>query len=79
MLKYLAKGINVKTKTDSKDAEVLSQLGLERKLNYWNVPTKLMRQIKLLCREYREIKAKIVVVKNQLHAKKKMFWKYRKY
>ena len=32
-----------------------------------------MRQIKLLCREYREIKAKIVVVKNQLHAKKRCF------
>ncbi len=73
MVKYFAKSINVKTKTDSKDAEVLSQLGLERKLNYWNVPTKLMRQIKLLCREYREIKAKIVVVKNQLHAKKRCF------
>lgn len=71
MVKYYAKSINVKTKTDSKDAEVLCRFGLERKLTYWRVPTRLMRQIKLLCREYREIKAKIVVAKNQLHAKKR--------
>lgn len=33
------------------------------------MPSKMMREIKFLSREYREAKAKMVVVKNQLHAR----------
>lgn len=68
-VKYFAKSLNLKTKTDSTDAKLLSQLGLERRLNFWNMPSKVMREIKFLCREYRESKAKLVQVKNQLHAR----------
>lgn len=68
-VKHYAKSLNIKTKTDSKDAQLLSQLGLERKLNYWSIPSKMMREIKFLSREYRETKAKLVQIKNQLHAK----------
>ena len=68
-VKYFAKSLNLKTKTDSKDARLLSQLGLERRLNHWNMPSKMMREIKFLCREYRETKVKLVQMKNQLHAK----------
>jgi transposase len=67
--KYFSKSLNVKTKTDGVDAAVLSRIGLERKLGTWKMPSKIMREIKFLSREYREVKTKIVAAKNQLHAK----------
>lgn len=66
---HFTKTLEIKTKTDSVDAKVLSKMGLERKLRRWTVSTPVMRQIKALTREYRENKAKLVVSKNQLHAK----------
>jgi transposase len=68
-VKHFAKSLNIKTKTDGVDAQVLSRIGLERSLPCWKMPSKLMREIKFLSREYREAKAKLVVIKNQLHAK----------
>jgi transposase len=68
-VKHFAKSLNIKTKTDGVDALLLSRLGLERNLTNWKMPSKLMREIKFLSREYREAKAKLVVTKNQLHAK----------
>lgn len=69
MVKYYVKSLNIKTKTDKVDAEVLCRLGLERKLQFWQKPSKIMRELKFLSREYREIKYKINQVKNQLHAR----------
>ena len=40
-VKHYAKSLNIKTKTDSKDARVLSQLGLERRVEHWQVPSKI--------------------------------------
>lgn len=68
-VKHYTKSLNVKTKTDGVDAQVLSRLGLERTLAHWHMPSKMMREIKYLVREYREAKAKLTVIKNQLHAK----------
>lgn len=68
-VKHFAKSLNLKTKTDGVDAQLLSHLGLERKLPLWTMPSRLMRDIKFLSREYREAKAKMVITKNQLHAK----------
>lgn len=68
-VKHYTRSLNVKTKTDGVDAKVLARLGLERKLPQWHMPSPMMREIKLLTREYREAKAKLVVTKNQLHAK----------
>jgi len=68
-VKHYTKSLNVKTKTDGVDAQVLSRFGLERRLDFWHMPSAMMRQIKFLSREYREAKAKIVVIKNQLHAR----------
>jgi transposase len=64
-----AKTLELKTKTDAVDARILSKLGLERQLRKWAVPTVLMREVRFLTRELRETKAKLVVSKNQLHAK----------
>ena len=69
IVKHYSKSLNVKTKTDCKDSEVLCRLGLERKLVNWNMPTKIMRNLKFFSREYREIKYKINQIKNQLHAR----------
>ena len=66
---HYAKSHNVKTKTDGVDAKVLARMGLERNLDRWQVTSKAMREVKLLAREYREIKRKITTSKNQLHAK----------
>jgi transposase len=68
-LKHFVKSYNIKTKTDAIDAKIICHIGLERKLEPWVVPAKLMRNIKQLSREYRENKAKLVIIKNQLHAK----------
>lgn len=66
---HYAKTLEIKTKTDAVDARILSKLGLERKMKQWAIPTPLMREIRFLTRELRESKAKLVVAKNQLHAK----------
>lgn len=66
---HYAKTLELKTKTDAVDARILSKLGLERTLRKWAVPTVLMREVRFLTRELRETKAKLVVSKNQLHAK----------
>lgn len=68
-IKHYSKSLNIKTKTDNVDAQILSRFGLERKLDYWKMPTKFMREIKSLTREYQEAKVKLVAAKNQLHAK----------
>jgi transposase len=68
-VKHYAKSLNLKTKTDGVDAQLISRIGLERKLPLWTLPSKIMREIKFLSREYREDKEKLVVIKNQLHAK----------
>jgi transposase len=56
-VKHFAKSLNLKTKTDNIDAQLLSRIGLERNLVHWKMPSKLMREIKFLSREYREAKA----------------------
>jgi len=66
---HFAKTLEIKTKTDSVDAMIISKIGLERKLCEWAVPSPTMRQIKILTRECRESKTKLVMAKNQLHAK----------
>ena len=66
---HFAKTLELKTKTDAVDARILSKMGLERKMKKWAIPSHLMREIRFLTRELRETKAKIVVAKNQLHAK----------
>lgn len=68
-INHFAKSHNIKTKTDWVDAKILSQIGLERKLKSWSVPSNIMRDVKFLTREYRELKFKITAVKNQIHAK----------
>ena len=66
---YFTKSYNIKTKTDSVDAKLLCRMGLERKLDHWNMPSLQMRTLKILTRDYRSLKDKLTMTKNQLHAK----------
>jgi len=68
-VRFYGKSHNIKTKTDGVDAQLLARMGLERELRLWKMPSESMRQIKYLAREYKEVRAKLVVCKNQLHAK----------
>lgn len=67
-VKYYFKSLNVKTKTDKVDAQMLSQLGLERRLNNWKPISYKLRTIKQLSREYRNLKSTLNKLKNQRHA-----------
>lgn len=66
---YFAKSHNIKTKTDSVDAKLLCRMGLERTFNLWSIPSNQMRNIKILTREYRNLKTKLTITNNQTHAK----------
>jgi transposase len=66
---HYSKTLELKTKTDAVDARILSKMGLERQLRKWAIPSILMRDVRFLTRELRETKTKLVVSKNQLHAK----------
>lgn len=67
--KYYFKSLDLKTKTDKVDAQMLSQLGLERNVSAWQPMSCKMKTMKLLSREYRDNKKEINRLKNQLHAK----------
>tara|TARA_R110002049_G_C9074605_1_gene555165 strand:+ start:271 stop:1275 length:1005 start_codon:yes stop_codon:yes gene_type:complete len=66
---HYSKTLEIKTKTDAVDARILAKMGLERKMKKWAIPSPLMREVRILTRELKETKAKLVVAKNQLHAK----------
>lgn len=62
------KSLNIKSKTDEIDARALARMGLERKLNVWEVGSLQMRQIKKLTRERLRLLNEKTMVCNQLHA-----------
>jgi len=67
--KYFAKTLNIKSKTDSIDAGIITRFGLEKTLEKWEAPSRNFKKLKELEREYQTIKQFITVIKNQLHAK----------
>ncbi len=62
------KSLNVKSKTDEIDAQVLGRMGLERKLADWNPGSDQMRSIKKLVRERLRIQKLKTMISNQLHS-----------
>ena len=71
--KNYAKTLENKSKTDSIDARVLTQFGLERKLNKWEEPKQVFKELKSLTRERASLLAMSTQLKNQLHAKTHAF------
>jgi transposase len=60
--------LDIKTVTDKTCSEAIARFGLERKLDFWNRPKKVYKELKQLTRERDQIVEERVMVKNQLHA-----------
>lgn len=67
--KAYAKSLNLKSKTDSIDARMLAQFGLERSLQAWQPPSATLRQLKAYTREHQSLQESKTALLNQLHAK----------
>ncbi|MTB49779.1 transposase [Lewinella sp. W8] len=63
-----AKSHNLHNKTDVSDAEIIARLVSERKLVAWRPPTKSIRRLRALTRQYQAITESKTVTQNQLHA-----------
>ena len=68
-VKYYFKSINIKSKTDKIDAQLISRYGLERRCTEWHPFSPHIRSLKHLSREYRDLKKQLNQLKNRLHAK----------
>jgi transposase len=62
--------LDVNTITDKTASEAITRFGLERKLEVWQKPKKIFRDLKQLTRERDQLIADRTVLKNQLHAEK---------
>lgn len=66
-MKHFAKSLNMKTKTDKADAQMISQYGLERQLDWWKPMMPQMKSLRDLCRERLSLKKDLVRSKCQVH------------
>ena len=69
-MKHFAKSLNIKTKTDKADAQMIAQYGLERQLEWWKPMMPQMKNLRDLCRERLSLKKDLVRSKCQVHALK---------
>lgn len=60
--------LEVNTVTDKTASQTIARFGLERKLEVWQKPKKIFRDLKQLSRERDQLVAERTVLKNQLHA-----------
>lgn len=69
-VKYFAKSLNIKTKTDKVDAKLIADIGLERSssLKAWNPPSEQFKAIRDLCREISQLKKNKSAASSRLHA-----------
>jgi transposase len=65
-----ANTLETKTVTDKTASMAICQFGLEKKIDLWQKPKKIFRDLKQLTRERDQIIAERTVAKNQLHAEK---------
>ena len=66
-MKHFAKSLNMKTKTDKADAQMIAQYGLERPLEWWKPMMPQMKDLRDLCRERLSLKKDLVRSKCQVH------------
>ncbi|KKL68069.1 hypothetical protein LCGC14_2128670 [marine sediment metagenome] len=69
-VKYYAKSLNIKTKTDKVDAGIIAEIGLERsrKLRGWQPPSKQFKAIRDISREVTRLKKSKSAAASQVHA-----------
>lgn len=71
-VKYYAKSLNIKTKTDKVDAGIIAEIGLERsqRLRSWQPPSKHFKVIRDISREITRLKKSKIAADSQVHALK---------
>lgn len=67
-IKYFAKSLNLKTKTDKVDASLIAEIGVERELTKWQPMAHEYKELRDLCREMLSLKKEKTRAMNQLHA-----------
>jgi transposase len=68
------KTLSVKTVNDKVSAQVLAQMGIEKKLDTWQPPEKVYKELRQLTREKDQLIGEQTQVKNQLHAETSGAW-----
>lgn len=72
--KAFSKTLAMKTVNDKVSAQMLAQLGLEKKLNPWQPPAEIFNVLRQLTRERDQLMMEQTQIKNQLHAEKSGAW-----
>ena len=67
-IKYFAKSLNVKTKTDKVDSSVIAEIGVEREMAEWKPMSPMYKELRDLCREMLSVKKEKSRAMCQLHA-----------
>jgi len=65
-VKHYAKSLNIKSKTDSIDARIIAQLGAERKVELWEPPAVIFKELRVLTRLCSDLKKSRTVFTNRL-------------
>lgn len=76
--KKYAESLQEKSKTDKLDAKALGRFGAERKLERWQVGSKIYKKLKTLTRERSALLKERTMFQNQLHALKHSADPYKK-
>ena len=76
--KAYAKSLNLKTKTDKVDAEMLGKMGIERELPKWQSASAKMRILKQLTRDRVTLLTEKTAITNRLHALNASFEPHKK-
>lgn len=71
--KAYAKSLNLNSKTDKIDANMLGQLGIERELGKWQPASAKMRVLKQLTRDRGNLIEEKVAISNKIHAQVQSF------
>jgi transposase len=72
--KAFSKTLTIKTVNDKVSAQMLAQLGLEKKLVPWQPPSPVYNILRQLTRERDQLTMEQTLIKNQLHAEESGAW-----
>lgn len=67
-VKYYAKYLNIKTKTDGVDARTIARMGIEQNLSLWCPPSAVYQKLRSLTRYLQELKEQKIMINNHLEA-----------
>jgi transposase len=67
-VKYYAKSLNIKTKTDGVDARTIARMGIEQNLSLWIPPRIIDQKLRSLTRYLQELKEQKLMTGNYLEA-----------